>query len=73
MHSSYLQMYLGSELIDEVHLNYSGLQSNEEQKWYQQGAVQDLYERHEVLILCSNTEPSFLINPVSNSTEAESV
>ena len=63
-HSFYLQMYLDNTLVDEVPLNYNGLQSSEEQQWYHLGAVQDLRELHEVLLMGSETEPVFVIrNP----------
>src|SRR5438270_8247454 len=60
-HSFYLQMYLDNTLVDEVPLNYNGLQSSEEQQWYHLGAVQDLRELHEVLLMGSETEPVFVI------------
>ena len=62
MQSYYLRMYLNGKLIDEVPLNYSGLQSLEEKEWYHKGAISSLCERHEILLHLAGTPPDFLIS-----------
>jgi hypothetical protein len=46
----YLRVYLAGNLIDEVSLNYNGLQNEEEKEWYHLGAVQHFYEKYEVIL-----------------------
>jgi hypothetical protein len=61
MNTTYLTMYFGGTLIDQVSLNYNGLISQEEKAWYEQGAIQALCEKHEMLIDTSQQQPTFLI------------
>lgn len=57
----YLQMFLKDALIDEVHLNYNGLQQPLEKEWYHQGTIKYLAELHEEQIADMNVLPSFLL------------